>query len=185
MKKIVARIWRDIQDFWIAAIAIAGYIALMNLIFHAFCPMIILTGFPCPGCGMTRAMFYLISGKIQQSIQMNPMGIPIAALFIYFFWNRYIMGRKAKGMKLLTGIAFVLLIVIYIWRMYLFFPDRVPYIYTESNILAKLFPGLYPEILAKIFSGCAFFRNRIIFNQLFFHLFLETNTTRAKIIMIE
>ncbi|MFR6365723.1 DUF2752 domain-containing protein [Gallintestinimicrobium sp.] len=33
--------------------------------FHAFCPSVFLFGLPCPGCGMTRAVFFLSQGSFR------------------------------------------------------------------------------------------------------------------------
>lgn len=146
MKEIVSRIRRDLKNVCIAAIAIICYTVLINLIFHAFCPMVIITGFPCPGCGMTRAVFYLLTGRVGQSIQMHPMGIPIVCIGFYFLWNRYIIGKRAKGMKGLVIAALILLMACYIWRMCIFFPDREPYVYAHENVLAGMFP-FYETVL--------------------------------------
>lgn len=146
MKEIAARIKHDIKDLWMAIIVLVVYTVLVNVIFHAFCPMVIVTGLPCPGCGMTRALFYLATGRLHQSIYMNPMGIPIACIIIYFFWNRYIIGKKAKGMMLLVVVSIALLLIVYVWRMYCFFPNRVPYVYAQNNVLSKAFP-FYEQML--------------------------------------
>ncbi len=148
-KEISARVRKDLKNIWIAVIAIACYTVLMHLIFHAFCPMVIVTGFPCPGCGMTRAVFYLLTGQAVQSVRMHPMGIPIVCIGVYFLWNRYITGRRAKGMKALIMATLILLIVCYVWRMCLFFPDREPYVYTKDNLLAGLLP-FYERILYQL-----------------------------------
>ena len=146
MKEIKNRILRDIKDFWVAALVIIGYGISVNLIFGAFCPMVIFTGLPCPGCGLTRSVCYLFTGHLQQSFYINPMGIPIVCLIIYFLWNRYIIGRKAKGMMYLIAAAVAFLVLLYVWRMVLFFPERVPYVYTEKNIMSDFFP-FYEQIL--------------------------------------
>lgn len=146
MKEIITRIRNDIKDFLPAVIMIAAYTVLVNLIFHAFCPMVIITGFPCPGCGMTRSLFYLATGRLYQSIQMNPMGIPTACIILYFCWNRYIKGKEAKGIIPLIAIAITLLLALYFLRMYLFFPDRVPYVYSKGNVFERFFP-YYEQIL--------------------------------------
>lgn len=146
MRKIVDRIRQDIKNLWSVAVAVAIYAVLVNLIFHAFCPMVIVTGLPCPGCGMTRSLFFLATGRVGQSLWIHPMGVPIAALVFYFLWNRYVLGRNAKGMKVLVIVAIVLLVILYIWRMRLYFPDRIPYVYEEDNILAKTLP-FYEQIL--------------------------------------
>ncbi|MCM1040349.1 MAG: DUF2752 domain-containing protein [Roseburia sp.] len=146
MREIKERLVRDIKNMWVTMFALIVYTVLVNLVFGAFCPMVIITGFPCPGCGMTRAVFYLFTGRLQQSVAMNPLAIPIVCLAVYFLWNRYIIGKKAKGMMLLIGAAAVLLILFYVWRMYLFFPDSPPYVYNEKNITAQIFP-FYEQIL--------------------------------------
>lgn len=150
MKDILNRIKKDFQDFWMAAVAIGIYTVLVNIIFHAFCPMVIVTGLPCPGCGMTRSVFYLLTGHVSESIYIHPMGIVVICLFLYFVWNRYVIGRKPKGMMALIVIALVALIAFYIWRMYLYFPERVPYVYTDGNILERIFPYYYKEILHEL-----------------------------------
>ncbi|MDE5596264.1 MAG: DUF2752 domain-containing protein [Lachnospiraceae bacterium] len=149
MKQAGMRLWRDVKNMWVAAAAIAAYTVLVNLVFHAFCPMVIFTGLPCPACGMTRALFYLVTGNISASVQMNPLGLWIVCLFLYFAWNRYIIGRDAKGMKIFLGLTFAMLIIGYIWRMLLYFPDKAPYVYTERNVLTGIFP-FYEQILHEL-----------------------------------
>ncbi|MBO5210210.1 MAG: DUF2752 domain-containing protein [Lachnospiraceae bacterium] len=149
MRDIVKRIKKDFQNFWMAAVAIGIYMILVNVIFRAFCPMVIVTGLPCPGCGMTRSVIYLLTGHVSESIHIHPMGIVVVCLFLYFAWNRYIIGRNPKGMMVIIAIALVALIAFYIWRMYLYFPDRVPYVYKEGNLLERTFP-YYKEILHEL-----------------------------------
>lgn len=149
MKEVINRIRKDFENFWMAAAVILIYTIVVNLLFHGFCPMVLVTGFPCPGCGMTRALFYLFTGQIEKSLYMQPMGIAVAASGFYFFWNRYIIGRKAKGMKTVLGIILVLLLVVYLIRMYCYFPEREPYVYTTGCLLEKRIP-YYQDILHRL-----------------------------------
>ena len=149
MKQAGIRLWRDVKNMWVAAAALAVYTILVNMIFHAFCPMVIFTGLPCPACGMTRALFYLITGNIAASVQMHPVGLWIVCLFLYFAWNRYIKGRESKGMKILLGMTFAMLIICYVWRMFLYFPDKTPCVYTKRNVLTGIFP-FYEQILHEL-----------------------------------
>lgn len=151
MKEIGDRIRQDVKNLWQAAVAIAVYAILVNLLFHNFCPMVIVTGLPCPGCGMTRALFFLVTGRLQQSIQINPMGIPVACIFLYFCINRYIAGKKAKGIMPVIVITAVMMLALYVYRMYSFFPDRVPYVYTEGNVMERIFP-YYEQAIKQIIN---------------------------------
>ena len=46
-----------------------------------------LTGYPCPSCGTTRAVSFLIQGKIIESLLINPFGILVATImFVFPFW---------------------------------------------------------------------------------------------------
>jgi hypothetical protein len=38
------------------------------------CPFRLLTGLPCPGCGLTRAWVYLAHGQYADSLAANPFG---------------------------------------------------------------------------------------------------------------
>ena len=46
-----------------------------------------ITGYPCPACGTTRGMKYLVHGFFKESILTNPLGIlTITASIISFIW---------------------------------------------------------------------------------------------------
>ncbi len=146
MKAVAARIYKDIKQYLPAMIMVGIYFITANIIFDTSCPMVILTGFPCAGCGLTRSFRYLITGRIAMSWQINPMGIPIIAIVIYFFACRYILGKAAKGIKPLLIISIVILLALYVCRMYIYFPNREPYVYYENNILSH-YLDFYEKIL--------------------------------------
>jgi hypothetical protein len=48
------------------------------------CPFKLLTGFPCPGCGTTRAVAALLDGRLSDSIGFNPLGATfVLAAFLW------------------------------------------------------------------------------------------------------
>mgnify|MGYP002512083820 CR=1 FL=1 len=143
---IFARIMADVKEYGIAAAAFLVYAVIVNLIFHAFCPLVIFCGFPCPGCGISRAAVCFAAGRWKMAWQWNPVIFPIVLFAAYFFLNRYLLGRSVKGAKVMAGIILAMLVVVYIVRMYLYFPDRAPCVYTEHNVLAQIFP-FYQQIL--------------------------------------
>lgn len=140
IKVVFGRIAADIKEYGIAAVVVFVYAVIMNLVFHAFCPLVIFCGFPCPGCGVSRAALCFVTGRWQLAWQMNPVIYPIVLAAVYFAVNRYLLGRKAKGIKLLIAMIFVLLFLVYCVRMYRYFPHRIPYVYTERNVMAQFFP---------------------------------------------
>lgn len=100
------------------------------------CPVKLFTGFPCPGCGMTRAlimMFYDIKG----AFFMHPL-FPAVILFMpALFMKRYREFLLAHY-NYIADIMIFLFTAVYIWRMLVVFPDA-PMEYNEKNLLKMLF----------------------------------------------
>ncbi len=114
---------------------------VMHALFGAFCPSVIVTGFPCPGCGMTRAVLYLLKGQFLRSWALNPAAGLWGLWALWFAFERYIRGQKCKGLTwALCGIA-LFMISVYLIRMVRYFPDRPPYVYTPNNLFSRIIPG--------------------------------------------
>ena len=62
---IIGRIRKDVGAYWGFAVVFVLYDIAAHVMFHAFCPSVFLFGLPCPGCGMTRAVFFFITGQFQ------------------------------------------------------------------------------------------------------------------------
>lgn len=146
IKAVCLRVAADMREYGIAAVAVFFYTVAANLVFHAFCPLVIFCGVPCPGCGVSRAALCFVTGRWRMAWQMNPVIFPIVLFAAYFCLCRYLLGRKVKGIKLCLTVLFVLLFLVYCVRMYLYFPERIPYVYQEHNMLARIFP-FYEQIL--------------------------------------
>lgn len=140
------RIGQDIRDLWPAALALSVYTILVNALFHAFCPMLLITGIPCPGCGMSRALVLLLMGHPAESVKMHPLAPLVLFILIYIGWNRYIIGRKSKMVPFFIGIGVILLVLCYLIRMYFMFPENQPLLYMEDNLLSRTIP-YYKQIL--------------------------------------
>lgn len=140
IETVYGRIMTDVKEYGMAVVALLIYTVVVNLVFRAFCPLVIFTGFPCPGCGITRASVCFLAGRWGQAWRLNPVVFPVMAAAVYFAVNRYLLGKRARGFKWMIIAVFVLLLAVYCIRMYLYFPERVPYIYTHDNILARMFP---------------------------------------------
>ena len=76
-------------------LAFAGYIWLYVNYRHDFgnnndftlCLFKNITGIPCPSCGITRSLTFLIQGNIREAFYINPLGIVAAfALVIFPVW---------------------------------------------------------------------------------------------------
>jgi len=69
--------------------------------FFPTCPLYSLTGYACPGCGMTRGFHALFHGDVLTALDFNAM-IPVAILvFGYIFLT--LMSFTIRGRGLLRG----------------------------------------------------------------------------------
>lgn len=135
------RIRKDVKQYGPGMLAAVVLYFLIHAVFDAFCPSVLISGFPCPGCGMTRAVIYLFTGQLKRSWALNP-----AAVFwvIWAFWSafeRYGRGRRSKASFQAACGILLFMIIVYIVRMKMYFPDRPPYVYTKDNLFSEIIPG--------------------------------------------
>lgn len=46
------------------------------------CPFRLLTGLPCPGCGLTRSWVFAVRGDLAASVAAHPFGLPLLGLVL-------------------------------------------------------------------------------------------------------
>ena len=148
-KQAAGRLWKDICAYKMIGIVLIIYYLLVEFIFSAFCPLVIVTGFPCPGCGITRACLFVITGQFARAWNMNPFIYGWILLAVYVGVQRYLLGRKAKGWQGLLAVLAVAMIVFYFYRMYRYFPNKPPMSYTRGNLFEKILPG-YDRLIRKL-----------------------------------
>lgn len=137
-KVILDRLKADCKVYYPAVILFVLYNIIVRSIFHAFCPFLTTFGFPCAGCGMTRAIYHILTGNFKRGMALNPAA-PFWILFIvYFFLNRYIIGKQRKNMFACMGIVCGITIIIYFYRMLTSFPGDPPLVYYSNNIMKKV-----------------------------------------------
>lgn len=149
VKQAAERLWKDIWQYkWLGVVLLIYYL-LMEHIFSAFCPSVIITGFPCPGCGMTRAFLFVLTGQFERAWSINPL---IYGCFLFAFYagvQRYLLGRKVNGWKTIMIILAVALMGLYIYRMYCYFPNKPPMTFTNGSLFERLLPG-YGEVIRAV-----------------------------------
>ena len=142
MKQIWSRLERDILEYRYAIGGLLIYYIVVRMVFHGFCPMVILTGLPCPGCGLTRAVCFLLSGQFARSFALHPLGVFWLAAAVWFAVDRYLLGKKMTKHLLLFFLCLCFATVcLYVYRMAVLFPDRPPMSYTGHNLLERIVPG--------------------------------------------
>lgn len=131
---IYRRIEKDVKNNRMGILAFAGILLLLFVFFREVCPSQILFGFPCPGCGLTRAGILVLQLKFKEAWQMHPFIYAWMLLALYTCYKRYVRGTAVKGLiPMLIGITIAML-VFYIYRLYRYYPDVEPMV-RQSGIV--------------------------------------------------
>lgn len=94
----------------------------MNKYFNGICSFKLLTGFYCPGCGITRATILLSKFHFVQSFFMHPFPLYAMLVFSYFFIKNvlyFISKGKVKSTPFKNWyiyVAFILIVINFLVR---------------------------------------------------------------------
>ncbi|GII54005.1 membrane protein [Planotetraspora thailandica] len=81
---------------------------------YPVCPLYLLTGLYCPGCGGLRAVHDLAHGDLYGAAGMNPL-VLVAIPFAVFWWGRWVLrawqGRPTPMGKVRPGVLYGLLVI--------------------------------------------------------------------------
>ena len=103
--------------FGIPLIVIGGGAALFFLnpnenSFFPKCSLYVATGYTCPGCGSTRALYHLTHGNVLEAFRLNPGLITLLLLSVTDYTRYAIAVKRAKRFQTLffnTKLIFTLL----------------------------------------------------------------------------
>lgn len=138
---------KDIRVLLPAGVGILAYGLLTHLLFDRFCPMLILTDFPCPGCGMTRALFLALTGRFALAWKLQPLIYGWILYGMAFVIRRYFTQKAAtlreKRLWLLAPVILLSAgIVLYLYRIIHGFPPGLK----EPG---RTLPGMILELFRK------------------------------------
>jgi hypothetical protein len=96
-------IYKRVRNIIALLFIIGGYTLLLLMDYETgrhitTCPFKLITGIPCPGCGMGRSTLALFKGEFAQSLYYNILCIPFSLfMVIAFSWLAYdtITGRSS------------------------------------------------------------------------------------------
>lgn len=84
----------------VAGSAAVWYFDPVKESFFPVCPLYRLTGFACPGCGMTRAFHALFHGDLMAALDFNALVPVFAALLVYFFVSLVLYAARGRGLRI-------------------------------------------------------------------------------------
>ena len=84
--------FKDVKHAKWAILSVFAYFVLLRKFFIIICPAVLITGLPCPGCGMTRALIRLLHLDFAGAWQMHPFVYLFMIFILWFGIRRYILG---------------------------------------------------------------------------------------------
>lgn len=130
--KLLKDVW---QIKWFLLVIVAYILIIRKVFWNEICPVRIITGYPCPGCGMTRAAIYFILLKWKTSLMYNPSIIVWLLLAGYCFVFKYMLGRSIPYIKQLLFVAAIITCGIYAFRIVTQFGESEPLVYKQKNLI--------------------------------------------------
>lgn len=98
---------------------------------QSFCPVKMITGFPCPGCGITKSIIFFYEGEWLKSLSYHlfgPLLILVSLFLIFVFLFELFKGKvylkKNIFNKRLTYCFAILLAIYHIIRLILFVKEN-------------------------------------------------------------
>ena len=138
MKTVLNRIKSDIRQNRLALIILASYFLLTGLLFGQVCPLKLLCGLPCPGCGLVRGCTSFLMLHFSQSFYYNPTSVLWIFGILYLITCRYLLGKPVKGALPLFVIISLITVIIYVMRILTQFPGNGAMYYYPHNLLSTL-----------------------------------------------
>ena len=108
---------QDIRNWYKGILAAILYMVIMQFLVGKVCPMVLLTGLPCPACGSTRAGICVMTLQWGKAWQLHPLIFPIGLAMLYAIVCRYVRGCPVYGGKTIVAVLGIMLIVFYFYRM--------------------------------------------------------------------
>jgi hypothetical protein len=118
---------------------ILGAIGLFSIVFSAItgrsaCLIYSFIGVPCPSCGMTRAFLSLFRGDLSAALSNHPLFIIILLTPGIFL----LKGLSEKKRSFLFCIIAAVFLVVWLLRLYLYFPHTDPFTLNQKAVIPMI-----------------------------------------------
>ena len=137
--------WKRLRVYILSGMALVAGFMLLNL-FGIGCPIKFLTGISCPGCGMTRATWKLLTLDLPAAWDYHPLSVAMPLFAV--LWLCFTLTQKPTARRVVVIAAVVSLIAVYLYRQLtggdevVIFDPRQGYIYRTA---VKLWRMILPQ----------------------------------------
>lgn len=143
MKVYFKILWNFIKKYYIPIILLVAYGLITNYFHVCNCPIKLMIGFPCPGCGMTRACLSILRLDFVSAFRYNPFVFVLPFIMWIIIFNERPIISKLYNSKILWISLLIVVIITYILRLIFIYPN-VPmdyYVNNLFNIIVRFFKG--------------------------------------------
>ncbi len=137
-------IYNDLKKYTLPALFALLGLTILQIVFKRICPISIITGYPCPGCGITRACFFFLTFQWNLAFSYNPtiflwLFVIAWGIFLRYFIkdNAFKNNHKKIFIRTVTIVG-IISITVYIVRMNILYPNVPPMTYNTFNVLHLL-----------------------------------------------
>ena len=96
------------------------------------CLLYNVAGFPCPACGLTRAWLSALTGQFSLALHYHPLFWSAPLVLLPFL-------KVTDKVKIRYGLLFLaLFIVVWVYRMAVYFPGAPPMNFNEGSLVARI-----------------------------------------------
>ena len=127
---------------------VLGLTALLVFVLDIGCMFRSLTGFPCPGCGTTRACLAFLQGHVVDAFYFHPLFWLSVLLIVVVVLRGERVFRNERVNRWFWIIILLMYLTVYVVRMVLLFPDTPPMDYNEKAPLFQLY-----QLISGWFTG--------------------------------
>lgn len=139
MRKRWILLQKDVLNYYKGVILTVLYLTVVaGILQMPVCPMVYTIGFPCPACGITRAMSLFLRGDFAGAWQMHPFFYVLLAAAVTAAVFRYGLRQDISWMKYIIGGIILCGILYYVYRMAVYFPNQEPMTYYGGSILSRI-----------------------------------------------
>lgn len=107
------------------------------------CIFKLITGIPCPGCGMTRAFTHFFLGNIHEAFYYHPLFWLVPIVFGIVIFRKQKIISKIYHSNYFWGNLFGVVMTVYAYRMWLYFPNQAPLDFESSGWLPRLISTVF------------------------------------------
>lgn len=109
----------------------------MNIFKLESCPIKLLIGLPCPGCGMTRAILCLLKLDIKGSFRYNALWLILLFIVVVAILKKYGIFKKLYYSRVFWTLIGTTILTYYILRLIYVYPNE-PMDYYYFNLLNRM-----------------------------------------------